>query len=88
MSAQDPELGRTTHGGSESATVGDCNGFIAVSNQIASDPDKRRTICRRFDALSARNLLFYQAELAELEVNRRNTMTKTARLGHENIDRP
>jgi len=42
-------------------------GFIAVTSKIASDPDKSTTIYRRFDALSARNLIFYQAELAELE---------------------
>jgi len=42
-------------------------GFIAVTSKITSDPDKSTTIYRRFDALSARNLLFYQAELAELE---------------------
>jgi hypothetical protein len=44
-----------------------CKGFIAVTATIASEPDKSTTIFRRFDALSARNLLFYQAELAELE---------------------
>lgn len=44
-----------------------CDGFIAVSSKIASDPDKSTTIYRTFDALSARNLIFYQAELAELE---------------------
>lgn len=32
-----------------------------------SDVDKTTTIYRRFDELSARNLLFYQAELAGLE---------------------
>jgi len=32
-----------------------------------SDIDKRTTIYRRFDELSGRNLLFYQAELAEPE---------------------
>jgi len=42
-------------------------GFSAVASKIAADPDKTTTIYRRFDKLSARNLLFYQAELAELE---------------------
>lgn len=44
-----------------------CKGFIAVTSKIASDADKSTTIYRRFDKLSIRNLLFYQAELAELE---------------------
>ncbi|CZR63052.1 uncharacterized protein PAC_12949 [Phialocephala subalpina] len=42
-------------------------GFALVASKIASDADKTTTIYRRFDELSARNLLFYQAELAELE---------------------
>jgi hypothetical protein len=42
-------------------------GFALVASKINSDPDKSTTIYRRFDELSARNLLFYQAELAELE---------------------
>lgn len=43
------------------------NGFPRVAEKIASDPDKTTTIYRRFDRLSARNLLFLEAELAELE---------------------
>lgn len=42
-------------------------GFALVATKINSDSDKTSTIYRRFDELSARNLLFYQAELAELE---------------------
>jgi hypothetical protein len=42
-------------------------GFAAVAEKIAFDPDKSTTIYRRYDKLAARNLLFYQAELAELE---------------------
>jgi len=43
------------------------NGFPRVASKIASDPDKTTTIYRRFDRLSARNLLYLEAELAELE---------------------
>jgi len=43
------------------------NGFPRVADKIASDPDKTTTIYRRFDRLSARNLLFLEAEVAELE---------------------
>jgi len=54
--------------GAESQTPGVLSkGFSAVASKIAADPDKTTTIYRRFDKLSARNLLFYQAELAELE---------------------
>ena len=43
------------------------NGFPRVASKIASDPDKTTTIYRRFDRLSARNLLYLEAELAKLE---------------------
>jgi hypothetical protein len=46
-------------------------GFASVSSKIASDPDRSTTIYWRFDNLSVRNLLFYQAELAELEEEQR-----------------
>ena len=36
-------------------------------DKIASDPDNTSTIFRRFDRLSSRNLLFLEAQLAELE---------------------
>jgi len=42
-------------------------GFPSVAEKIASDVDKTTTIYRRFDKLSARNILLLQAELAELE---------------------
>ncbi len=47
--------------------VNPIRGFAQVASKINSDVDKTTTIYRRFDELSARNLLFYQAELAELE---------------------
>ena len=42
-------------------------GFPRVADKIAQDPDNTSTIFRRFDRLSARNLLFLEAQLAELE---------------------
>jgi hypothetical protein len=43
------------------------DGFPRVAAKIASDIDKTTTIYRRFDRLSARNILLLQAEIAELE---------------------
>lgn len=43
------------------------HGFPRVAQKLASDPDKTTTIFRRFDRLSARNLILLEAELAELE---------------------
>jgi len=54
-------------GAAELARVKPINGFPRVADKIASDPDKTTTIYRRFDRLSARNLLFLEAEIAELE---------------------
>lgn len=59
MSSSDIELGNKN--------VNPTRGFAKVATKITSDNDKTTTIYRRFDELAARNLLFYQAELAELE---------------------
>ena len=42
-------------------------GYSSLAIFIASDCDKRTWIYRRFDRLSARNLLYIQSELVELE---------------------
>jgi hypothetical protein len=59
MPPRDIELG-TRH-------VIQLKGFALVAAKIASDADKTTAIYRRFDELSARNLLYYQAQIAELE---------------------
>ena len=60
MSNSDVELGNNHN-------VNPRRGFALVAAKINSDNDKTSNIYRRFDELSARNLLFYQAEIAELE---------------------
>jgi hypothetical protein len=42
-------------------------GYPSLADFIASDRDKSTAIYRRFDRLSARNLLYLQSELQELE---------------------
>lgn len=42
-------------------------GFGSFSNVIASDDDHTSAIYKRFDKLCARDLLYYQSELAELQ---------------------
>jgi hypothetical protein len=42
-------------------------GYASLAQFIASDRDKSTAIYRRFDRLSARNLLYLQSEIAELE---------------------
>lgn len=42
-------------------------GYAALATFIASDKDKSTQIYRRFDRLAARNLLYLQSEVAELE---------------------
>ena len=43
------------------------NGFASVAASIAKDPDSTSTIYRRFDRLTARNLLYLQSRLQNLE---------------------
>ena len=42
-------------------------GYPSLASFIASDEDKTTVIYRRFDRLSARNILYMQSELADLE---------------------
>ena len=42
-------------------------GYPSLAAFIASDKDKSTAIYRRFDRLSARNLLYLQSELADLQ---------------------
>lgn len=43
------------------------NGFATVAAFIAKDQDNTSTIYRRFDRLTARNLLYLQSKLQKLE---------------------
>jgi hypothetical protein len=43
------------------------NGYASLASFIASDADRGTAIFRRFDRLSARNLLHLQSELEELQ---------------------
>jgi hypothetical protein len=43
------------------------NGYASLASFIASDADRSTAIYRRFDRLSARNLLHLQSELEELQ---------------------
>ncbi|RDL30108.1 uncharacterized protein BP5553_10386 [Venustampulla echinocandica] len=95
MPSQDLELGQVSEPSSEPAptlcsaseqpAAPISEGFIGLTAKIAADPDKSTTIYRRFDALSARNLLFYQAELAELE-ERQNQYDKEDRKARDQLN--
>jgi len=43
------------------------NGYATVARSIAQDPDKETYVFRRFDILTARNLLNLQGELLVLQ---------------------
>jgi hypothetical protein len=47
------------------------SGFPSLANFIASDRDRTTLIYKRFDELAARNLLYLQSELAELQSKQR-----------------
>lgn len=47
------------------------SGYPSLAHFIASDRDRTTLIYKRYDELAARNLLYLQSELAELEKNQR-----------------
>jgi hypothetical protein len=51
----------------ETAHIRPLVGFPSLADLIGSDPDRTSLVFRRFDKLAARNLLYLQSELAELE---------------------
>jgi hypothetical protein len=57
----------------------DRDGYRAVAAWIARDPDNETFIYRRFDQLSARNLLYLQSELLALERRLEQLDTETAK---------
>jgi hypothetical protein len=54
------------------ARVQRLSGYPSLANFVASDRDRTTLICKRFDELAARNLLYLQSELAELYAKQRN----------------
>jgi hypothetical protein len=46
-------------------------GYPSLASFISSDKDRSTAIYRRFDGLAARNILYLQSELAELEARQR-----------------
>lgn len=48
-------------------TLAPLDGFPSLASFIASDPDHTSLVFKRFDRLAARNLLYLQSELAELQ---------------------
>lgn len=52
------------------------NGYPSLAAFMASDDDKSTSIYRRFDRLSARNLLYLQSELVELEAQQKTLDVK------------
>jgi hypothetical protein len=61
------------------------DGFPRMAAKIASDTDKTTTIYRRFDELSARNLLYIEAEIAELEAQQKRCDLEDLKLGDQKI---
>ena len=59
--------------------VVDRDGYRAVAAWIARDPDNETFIYRRFDQLSARNLLYLQSELLALEKRLERLDAETAK---------
>ena len=58
---------KMSHDGLNNVPVHYVKGYPSLAAFIASDADRSTQIYRRFDRLAARNLLYLQSELAELE---------------------
>lgn len=54
------------------------NGYATAASLIAQDPDKETYVFRRFDRLTARNLLNLQGELLALQDQLDNLDAKAA----------
>jgi len=54
------------------------NGYPSLAAFMASDDDKSTSVYRRFDRLSARNLLYLQSELVELDAQQETLDVKDA----------
>jgi hypothetical protein len=52
------------------------NGYATAASSIAQDPDKETYVFRRFDRLTARNLLNLQGELLALQISSIRWMRK------------
>jgi hypothetical protein len=59
------------------------NGYATAASSIAQDPDKETYVFRRFDRLTARNLLNLQGELLALQISKGSQ----DRNGEEEIER-
>jgi len=53
------------------AGIGRLPGYPSLAHFVASDRDRTTLIYKRYDELAARNLLYLQSELAELETRQR-----------------
>lgn len=61
----------TTPGPDPESRIRYLSGYPSLANFIASDRGRTTFIYKRFDELAARNLLYLQSELAELEATQR-----------------
>jgi hypothetical protein len=61
-------------------------GYPSLAAFIASDPDHSIAVYRRFDYLSARNLLYLQSELAELEAQLHTFDQEDLRSSDDDLD--
>ncbi|EFZ04125.1 hypothetical protein X797_005909 [Metarhizium robertsii] len=66
VSEKDPEKGKAESATGSSKKMNLLPGFPATSDFISRDPSKTTVICRRFDKLALRNLLYLEARLAAL----------------------
>ncbi|KAF2740309.1 hypothetical protein EJ04DRAFT_196440 [Polyplosphaeria fusca] len=62
-----PRRQRNTDAEPAGSAIIPLDGFPCLADFIASDPDHTSLVFKRFDKLAARNVLYLQSELAELQ---------------------
>jgi hypothetical protein len=74
--ARTPETNSNTHSGPERDVSNNATGYPAIASIMAKYPDF--AMFRRFRALNARSILYYQAELIQVEDDIREHETQLA----------
>ncbi|KAH7074132.1 hypothetical protein FB567DRAFT_190544 [Paraphoma chrysanthemicola] len=71
---------------SAGALIAPLDGYPSLAAFIASDPDHTSLVFKRFDKLAARNLLYLQSELAELQAKQDQFDTEDQSLEHGSLE--
>ena len=67
----------------DNASIQYLTGYASLADFISKDADHSAVVCKRFDKLAARNLLYLQVELGDLEARQEEFDLEDVRLGRD-----